>query len=82
MAWGYWTVFVCLIIMTVAALTGSIPLDLQPLFILLVFGTMIIGGIIGVAGYFKSLDRKAYPVVLAILLVPAILVVIYYLITR
>ncbi len=45
-------------------------------------GTMIVGGVIGVAGYFKSLDKEGYPVVLAILLVPVILVVIYYLLTR
>ncbi len=69
-------------VLTIAALTNFIPLELQPAFIFLVVGAMIVGGIIGTAGYFMSLDREAYPVVLAILLVPAVIAVIYYLITR
>lgn len=81
-AWGYWTIFACLVIMAIAAVTDVIPLALQPRFIFLLVATMVVGGAVAIMGFLKSYDKRAYPVLVAVLLITVILVVIYYLNTR
>ena len=76
-AYGYVMVFVCLVIMFVAAITGIVPLAMQPLFIFLIVGTMIGGCIVAQIGYFKSIDRQAYPIVIVLISVALMMVVVY-----
>ncbi|MFX1559339.1 MAG: hypothetical protein ACFFBL_02010 [Promethearchaeota archaeon] len=75
-------VFACFVIIAIAALTDIVPLSLQPSFIFLMVAIMIAGGIIGMVGFFKSYDKSAYPVLVVVLLIPLILVLIYYLTRR
>lgn len=81
-AWGYWIVFVCFVIMAIAAVTDVVPLALQPRFITLLVATMVVGGAIAMTGFLKSYDRNAYPVMIAIWLIVVILCVILYLTPR
>lgn len=71
-AWGYLTVFACLVVMVIAAITGIIPLAWQPLFIFILIGTIIGGGIIAQIGFFKSFDRQAYPIISKVLVIAII----------
>jgi hypothetical protein len=80
--WGYFTVFVCLVIMTIAAMTNIVPLTWQPRFITLLVAAMLVSGVFAIAGFFKSNDRNAYPVLAAFLFIPVILAVILFLVTR
>ena len=81
-AWGSWIVLVCFIILGIAYFTNLIPLELQPMFILLLVSFGIGGGVIATVGLLKSFDRGSYPLLLAVFLIPAVLFVIYYLMTR
>lgn len=76
---GAFTVLACLVIMTIFAVTGIIPLALQPPLMMSLLITIIMGGSICVAGYFKSMDRQGYPVLfLVVLIMPLIFVMIWY----
>jgi hypothetical protein len=80
--WGYLTVFACLVIMAILALTNVIPLELQPIFIFLLVSGAVIGAGVATAGYFMSVDRQAYPLMLSVLLISTIVFVAYILTTR
>ncbi|MGY5878995.1 MAG: hypothetical protein RTV31_02035 [Candidatus Thorarchaeota archaeon] len=71
------TVLACLLIFAIVAVTGIIPLSLQGPFILSLTFTMIIGGAISLAGYFKSFDRQAYRVSIGLFFIPVIFFVIW-----
>lgn len=81
-AWGSWIVLVCFVIMGIAYFTNLIPLELQPVFILLLVSFAIGGGVIATVGLLKSFDRRAYPLIFAVFLVSTLIFVIFYLMTR
>ena len=74
------TVFACLVAMVIVGLL--VPLELQPIFIFLLGSGAVIGAGVGTAGYFMSVDRQAYPLMLSVLLISAIVFVAYILTTR
>ena len=59
-----------------------VPLELQPIFFFLIAGCAVIGACVATAGNFMSVDRQAYPLMLAVLLISAIVFVVYILTTR
>ena len=77
LAVGYLTVFFCLVFIAIVGVTGIIPLALQPPLMFSVLITIIIGGTISLTGYFKSYDRKGYPIMIIVLFIPVIVVIIY-----
>ena len=68
--------------MAILALTNVIPLELQPIFIFLLVSGAVIGAGVATAGYFMSVDRQAYPLMLSVLLISTIVFVAYILTTR
>lgn len=74
------TVFACLVAMVIVGLL--VPLELQPIFIFLLVSGAVIGAGVATAGYFMSVDRQAYPLMLSVLLISAIVFVAYILTTR
>jgi len=74
---GYLTVFLCLVIMAIVAVTGIIPLSLQPPLMISLLITIIIGGTIGITGWFKSHDRKEYPIMIITLCITLIVVIVW-----
>jgi len=77
MAWGRWIVLICLISMFIAAVTGIIPAALEPLFILVLFSGILFGAILSFSGYFKSVDRQAYPFMVVMICIAFTAVIIY-----
>ena len=77
-AWGSFTVLACLVIITIFAVTGIIPSAMQPPLMFSLLIAIIIGGAIGLAGFFKSFDRGAYPILVVILFIPVIFVIVWY----
>ena len=79
-AWtvGYVTVFVCLVIIAILAVTGIVPVDLQPPLMMTLLITSIIGGTIGLVGFFKSYNREAYPFIIVVLSIPLITLIILF----
>ncbi|MFW9808374.1 MAG: hypothetical protein ACFFE6_03245 [Candidatus Thorarchaeota archaeon] len=77
-AWGRWIVFLCIVIMFLAALTGFIPQSLQQAFIVLWIAIVIFGGVLSCVGFSKSFDRGVYPLFAALVLVGIIMIVILY----
>lgn len=69
-------------IMAISALTNVIPLELQPIFIFLLVSGAVIGAGVATVGYFMSVDRQAYPLMLAVMLISAMVFVVYILTTR
>ena len=78
---GYVTVFACLVFLAILAVTGIVPLALQPPLMFAVLITMIMGGIIGLTGFFKSYTRRAYPILIVTILI-GVSVVAFWALTR
>ncbi|MCK4567115.1 MAG: hypothetical protein KAU48_07385 [Candidatus Thorarchaeota archaeon] len=78
-AWGMCLVFIGVVFIFVVVMTEIIPQSLQPPILILAFAAILIGGPLGISGGFKSFDRGAYPIMIAILLIPVIVVIIWYL---
>ncbi|TFH04949.1 MAG: hypothetical protein E4H14_13685 [Candidatus Thorarchaeota archaeon] len=76
------TFFAGLVIMAILAVTGIIPLSLQPPFVIMLVATMITGAVISLAAHFKSFVRNAYPFSIVIFLFVTTLFVFLYLTTR
>ena len=76
--WGRWIVLVSVILIFTVVMTGFIPQVLQPTIIILAIIAIVIGGSIGISGGFKSFDRDAYPALIAFLLIPVAVVIIWY----
>jgi len=76
---GYVTVFACLVFISILAMTGIVPVALQPPLMISILITVIMGGVIGLAGFFKSYNRQAYPVLVGTLLISLIVFVIWVL---
>ncbi len=75
---GYVTVFACLVFIAILAMTGIVPVALQPPLMISVLITIILGGIIGLAGFFKSWDKQAYPIMIIVLVIPLVTIFILY----
>lgn len=71
-------VFVGIVSIFIVIMTEIIPQSLQPSIIILAFAAILIGAPLGIAGGIKSFDRDAYPVLIAFLLIPAVVVIIWY----
>ena len=72
------TVFACLIFIYILAMTGIVPVAMQPPLMFSVLITIIVGGIIGLVGFFKSWDKQAYPIMIVVLAIPLVLIFILY----
>lgn len=79
---GYVTVFACLVIIAIVAVTGIIPIALQPPLMMSLLVTIIIGGTIGFTGMFKSYDRQGYPIIFIIVLIFPLIFFIIWALTR
>ena len=76
--WGRWIVLVSVILIFAVVMTGIIPQVLQPTIVILSIVAILIGGSIGISGGFKSFDRDTYPALIAFLLIPVAVVIVWY----
>lgn len=74
---GRWIFLLCLLFMVFAAITGIIPNSLQFFVVTLVSAIMILSGILGVWGGFKSFDKSAYPIFLAAIVIAFVVMTVW-----